>query len=255
MRATLLFSLAGLTAALNPPSPQHIFSNPEYNARSTYKIPTVHESAVQARRILRLENIGTLSTVFPNTHSTENRPSEVSGAPIGLMDYYADCEAESGNPTILAITIATSFKNEAAGSNITLSLRWHPRDGRKFYSAAAFPRYSLLGYLEDISPKEALSQNVIGCFVKNHPDAAAWLPGNRIHESKWVRLVVQEIYWIGGFGDRAYIGWIPQEEWQNVTKEEIDSITLPGEKAQGWGSWKTWLGLGAEEQDDVPWEL
>merc|ERR1719355_79959 len=41
--------------------------------------------------------------------------------PIGLMDYLADCEP-TGNPTILAINIATSFKNVAAGSNISLSL-------------------------------------------------------------------------------------------------------------------------------------
>jgi hypothetical protein len=84
LKSTALFSLASATSAFNLPSPQHIFSNPD--STKDFNIPTVHESAVQARRILQLESIGTLSTVFPSTpHSLERRPEDVGGAPIGLM--------------------------------------------------------------------------------------------------------------------------------------------------------------------------
>lgn len=166
------------------------------------------------------------------------------------MDYIADCEP-SGDPTILAITIATSFKNVAAGSNISLSLQWTPPYPPKSrlgvfgkgkekeavpYSAANLPRFALLGYLERISEKEVESLDLGSCFVEKHKDARYWLPGNSIHNSEWVRLVVQQVYWIGGFGDRAYIGWIPVEEWRNVTKKEWESIVLPGEK-KGWKEW------------------
>jgi hypothetical protein len=86
LKSTTLLSLASTTSAFNLPSPRHIFSNPK--STGDFNIPTVHESAVQARRILQLESIGTLSTVFPSTpHSLERRPEDVSGAPIGLMDY------------------------------------------------------------------------------------------------------------------------------------------------------------------------
>jgi hypothetical protein len=66
-----------------------------------------------------------------------------------------------------------------------------------------------------------------------------------------VRLVVQEVYWIGGFGDRAYIGWIPVDEWKGVTREEIEACRLPGEKEkegdkEGSG-WRSWFGLGGAE--------
>jgi len=44
-----------------------------------------------------------------------------------------------------------------------------------------------------------------------------------------VRLVVREVYWVGGFGDRAFIGWIPVEQWRGVTREEMDRVRLPGE--------------------------
>ncbi|KAF4548055.1 Hypothetical protein D9617_32g091750 [Elsinoe fawcettii] len=235
MLRALLLPLAALQVSASIlPEPQNIFSN---LPTSDWNIPTVHESAVQARRILRLTNLATLSTVFPSDKSgvevQENRPAGLGGAPIGLMDYYADCE-NSGNPTILAIGIATSFKNVNAGSNITLSLRWHPQDG-KWHSAASLPRFSLIGHLEDISDDEVKKESVTTCFVKSHPDSVAWLPGNRIHRSYWVRLIVDEVYWIGGFGDRAYIGWIPADEWRSVTEKEIDDIKLPGEKSS-W-SW------------------
>ena len=169
------------------------------------------------------------------------------------MDYFGDCEpSRNGDPTILAIGIATSFKNVAAGSNITLSLRWvPPYPPSRPYSAAALPRFSLLGYLEDIEDVDVAKEGVVPCFLSKHGDAAAWLPGNRIHESKWVRLVVREVYWIGGFGDRAYIGWIPEEQWRGVTREEIERVRLPGEKGH-WGvAWRSWFGLGGEGGEEL----
>jgi len=247
-----LIGLISVTTASNLPSPQHFFANPSSSDGSGFKIPTVHESAVQARRIMRLENIGTLSTVFPDSHTTEQRPSDVGGAPIGLMDYFGDCESDSGNPTILAITIATSFKNVDAGSNITLSMRWHPQDN-KWRSPASLPRFSLVGRLEDIDMDAVKKLGVTACYVKKHPDAAWWLPGSGIHESKWVRLVVEEIYWIGGFGDRAYIGWIPKDEWYSVTQEEIEGVQLPGEKQSAWNTLGSWFGMG--QQEDGAFEL
>lgn len=163
------------------------------------------------------------------------------------MDYFADCES-SGDPTILAVNIATSFKNVAAGSNISLSVQWTPPYPSKGwigsfgskkalpYSSANLPRFALLGYLEKIEDEEVQAKGLQKCFTKVHPDSKWWQPGNPIHESGWVRLVVQNVYWIGGFGDRAYIGWIPIDEWRNVTRKEWQDITLPGEK-KGLKEW------------------
>ncbi|EKG18088.1 FMN-binding split barrel-related protein [Macrophomina phaseolina MS6] len=242
---------ASLASASLVPPPQHIFSNPvPDNDASTYRIPTVHESAVMARRILHLNGLGTLSTVFPTKNqgvsASENRPSDVAGTPIGLIDYIADCEHSTGNPTILAIDIATSFKNVAAGSNISLSLNWVPPKGQ-VRSPASLPRYSLQGYLENVTAEDLVKHAIPACFAKYHPDAVAWYPGSPIHSSHWVRFVVQEVYWIGGFGDRAYIGWIPVEDWRNVTRQEVRDCVLPGEEKRG--GWREWLGFGNS------WEL
>lgn len=293
-----LSALAALKAATASP----IEPRPDSDQHPIQRIPTSYESAVMGRRILALSPLATLSTVFPSTSSSssssgghgtavdedagplENRPPNMGGMPIGLVDYIADCGAEDeGNPTILAIKIATSFKNVAAGSNMSISVQWVPPyppakrikstsssspsynplswfsrwwSGRGEggeedddaaalpphydpvpYSAANLPRFSLLGHLEDISASsEADALELQECFLKAHPDARYWLPGNRIHESGWVRLVVDEVYWVGGFGDRAYIGWIPAAEWRGVTRQEWEEVRLPGER-KGWKEW------------------
>ncbi|KAI4128333.1 MAG: hypothetical protein LQ338_002778 [Usnochroma carphineum] len=225
------FCLALATVAQ---SPQHILSNHPH----IDNIPTVHESAVQARRILNLSSLATLSTVFPkHQHPAplENRPQDLNGAPIGLIDYYASCDPTPHEPTILAISIATSFKNARAGSNVTLSLRYHPPidhppgEDIYTYSPANLPRFSLVGHIEPVATSEVQRHKMDACFFDRHPDAVAWRPGNAIHESWWARLVVEQVYWIGGFGDRAYIGWIPVEEWRSVTQEEVENARLVGE--------------------------
>ncbi|RFU73761.1 fmn-binding split barrel-related [Trichoderma arundinaceum] len=275
--------LSGYATALELTAP--LFGDTD--GGSTSRIPTSYESAVMGRRALALTKLGTLSTVFPKSSSSasasdeadaaENRPEGLDGVPIGLMDYIADCEDE-GNPTLLAIRIATSFKNVRAGSNITLSVEWTPpyppskriplmsrlsayvpfmghkdynegpavaesEDGSSPpppdtvpYSAANLPRFSLIGYLEPINPDIKEAVRLASCYTTKHTDAKYWLPGNPIHTSEWARLVVTQVYWIGGFGDRAYIGWIPIEEWKKVTKEEWQRIQLPGEK-KGWSEW------------------
>lgn len=253
---------------LGRPSSQDAISNP--SADSDFKIPTPYESAVMARRILNLTPMATIATVFPSSDSTPSSPGgfgrlppDVGGLPIGLTEYIADCE-ESGNPTILGLPIATYMKNAAAGSNISLSVQWTPpyppssriksslsykKDVRDVgYSAANLPRFALLGYLEDIPEAEVMAKELEQCFLKPHPDAKYWLPGNDIHESGWVRLVVQKVFWFGGFGDRSYIGWIPVDQWRNVTRSEWEEIRLPGEK-KGWKEW------AVEELGLENWEL
>ncbi|ESZ98447.1 hypothetical protein SBOR_1109 [Sclerotinia borealis F-4128] len=256
-----LFQLTSSSSLPNDPSPpEQLIINPS-SSESTNRIPTSRESAILARRILHLTPLGTLSSIFPNSSSSlENRPSNLQNIPIGLMDYIADCEPTTNNPTILAISIATTFKNAISNPNISLSLAWIPPYPPKSrissqkpdsfaYSAANQPRFSILGYLEPIPTSSTQEEELRTCFVDTHPDAKYWLPGNHIHHSEWVRLVVQEIYWVGGFGDRAYIGWIPIEEWRSVERKEWEGVRLVGEK-KGWKEWAVeGLGLGGT------WEL
>ncbi|WPG97788.1 Hypothetical protein R9X50_00056900 [Acrodontium crateriforme] len=236
---------------------------------TAWHYPTVHESAIQARRILHLSTVGTLVTSFPNISShnvydekpsnfgtMEARPGDVAGSPIGLLEYYADCEPYTGNPTILAINIATPIKNHAAGSPISLHVRWWPTQKNTYlpsgydavgiptpHTPAALPRFSLHGHLEPISTVDLAKGLIPACFMHAHPDSAIWQPGSDVHESHYVRFVVEHVYWFGGFGDRARIGWLPIDEWRNVTMDEVAACRLPGEEIKGRKTWMEWFGL------------
>ena len=208
------------------------------------QIPTIEESAALARRILRGQSIGILSTIFPSStpepSTSYHRPSasDLAGLPIGLPDYYAaDCESSThpGDPTLLALSIATSFRNVRDGSNVSLTVTasgWHKTsrtpsgqdivspgksdDGHGWENGpASQPRFSLIGTIERLTEEEVRGSRVENCFLERHPDAEAWLPGNEVHESWWARLKVGEVYWVGGFGDRAFIGWIPVDVWRS----------------------------------------
>ena len=259
MRLPILFSLLLSVASgkFVPQlvNPQHVLSNPDVHDEE-FEFPTVRESIAMARKIMHLTTIGTLVSVFPEPTSSDvdelqRRPSELDGSPIGLMEYYADCDPLSGNPILLGINIATPFRNYAAGSNISLSIRWWPKRKNTYslfrddddeivtpHTPAALPRFSLHGRLEPITADKANS--IQACFLRAHPDSVFWQPGNDIHESHYVQLVVEHVYWFGGFGDRARIQWLPMEEWRNLTMDEIIKPKLPGErKAKSW--WGEWL--------------
>lgn len=249
--AAALLGAASATSVLKPP--QLILENPPAHDED-FRIPTERESAAMARKILHLTTTGNLVTAFPTDADKLGRtPSELAGAPIGLLEYYADCDASSGNPILLDLDIATPYRNYNAGSNISLSVRWWPKESTVYsmwdfaseeiptpHTPAALPRFSLHGHLEPLSSKELEELKIQKCFLKTHPDSIYWQPGNDIHTSKYVQLVVDHVYWFGGFGDRARIGWLPIEHWRNLTMEEVMQAKLPGEKKHAsW--WRDWL--------------
>ncbi|KAJ6020401.1 FMN-binding split barrel-like protein [Penicillium herquei] len=221
--------------------------------------PSWFESTLMARRLLAKSSSGVISTVFPNPLPPSTRsPTSVAGLPIGLREYIADCDgalpsslthSDNGDPTILALRVATTFKNIGTASNFSLELDWwdHIDQAGPVYpglplSPAALPRVTLFGYLD---PLPGLSDyntaELEQCFLKSHPDAKVWLPGasGSPHSSFWARMVVTQAYWIGGFGDVQQIGWIDINEWKGIRRYKSENgvgdgrgwedVRLPGE--------------------------
>ncbi|KAK3191263.1 hypothetical protein K4F52_002853 [Lecanicillium sp. MT-2017a] len=228
--------------------------------------------------LTKLATMSTVFPDDHDAAASERRPSGLGGQPIGLMDYIADCEDEGNPTILAIrigttfknvragsnITVSLQWtppyppaKRISFLSRLSAYIPFlgggnredcpYTRDLKDAsldvpdtapYSAANLPRFSLLGYLEPIDADEDEAARLATCYTSKHRDARYWLPGNRIHTSEWVRMVVTKVYWIGGFGDRAYIGWIPTDEWKSVTEEEWRGISLPGEK-KGWSEWST----------------
>ncbi|KAK5090002.1 hypothetical protein LTR05_000171 [Lithohypha guttulata] len=229
-------------APANPqiPSPQHILVDsdalPTEFESTGFRIPTRNESTVLARRLLAKSRAGVLSTIFPKNITSPYVPAAVANTPIGLPDYIASCEEPTGNPTLLALTISTSTRNAVAGSNVSLAISWWDEYVKlthaEPWSAANLPRASLIGYLEEMTKEEVEKAGVVKCFTGLHGDSRWWLPGDKsaAHAGVWMRMVVEQVYWIGGFGDRAFIGWFDPEVWRGVRTEEWKAVRLPGEK-------------------------
>lgn len=238
------------------------------SAPSTYEIPeetesflrpSWFESTLMARRLLAKSSSGVISTTFPDPLPPSSRsPASVAGLPIGLREYISDCDgalpselthSDNGDPTILALRVATTFRNIGAGSNLSLELDWwdHLEQAAPVYhglpfSPAALPRVTLFGYLDYLPElSEHSTAQLEQCFLQSHPDARVWLPGasRSPHSSFWARMVVTEAYWIGGFGDVQQIGWIDMTEWKGIRQYESvngvgdgrgwEDVRLPGE--------------------------
>lgn len=225
--------------------------------------PSWFESALMARRMLALSSSGVISTTFPDPIPPSSRaPASVAGLPIGLREYIADCDlslpddlshGDNGDPTILALRVATTFKNIGAGSNLSLELDWwdHLDEAAPVYpglprSPAALPRITLFGYLDPLPSLSHRDTTALEkCFLRSHPDAKAWLPGasGSPHASFWARLVVTQAYWIGGFGDVQQIGWMDVTEWKGIRRwtspvgdgRGWEDVRLPGEKREKRG--------------------
>ncbi|RAH66771.1 uncharacterized protein BO66DRAFT_441670 [Aspergillus aculeatinus CBS 121060] len=259
--------------------------SPSSSEEEAYKAPSWFESTLLARRLLALSPTGTASTIFPSPLPAHSRayahiPADVAGHSISLTEYLSDCEhalsptssssstesesegQDEGNPIFLALTIATTFRNTAHGSNLSLSLSWWDHVNRTEpvfpgfpLSPAGLPRVTLLGYVEAIDfeavarstgraegAKEAEAR-LTECYLRAHPDAKAWLPGRKgaPHESFWARLVVEQVYWVGGFGGLQQIGWANLSEWRGIgrwgsagdlgdgSRRGWEGVRLPGE--------------------------
>lgn len=177
----------------------------------SFKVPTVEDAAIEARTLINRESLANLATY-----------DEKRQTPVSFMEYYADCD-DDGTLTLLSLAIGSSFRNIAAGSAASLSVRVGDHavndhvdphyPGGIVTSPAGSPRISLYGKFEDALPED--HARLASCFLKRHPDAKWWLPGNPIHSSKWTQFKVEGAYFLGGFGDRAFIGDIPVDLYKS----------------------------------------
>jgi len=69
------------------------------------------------------------------------------------------------------------------------------------------------------------------CYLAQHPDARWWLPGDddAAHLAYWARFDPHSVYFVGGFGDEHYIGYIPLATYQSAEPDPsfLHSIADP----------------------------
>ena len=198
---------------------------------------TEDEAAVKARALVASEGVGFIGSVMsspPNAYD--------NGYAYASMDYFVDqCVDESlqssnGSPLLLLSTLEVATQNILKNNRISLAIRsksgashndgserWNKAtDEERAYAeklvrlagpAALTSRMTLLG---TISGLNTLEENDVAtkCFLARHPDAKMWI---KFADFSFYRLDVEHIYWVGGFGDSHYIGWIDRNKYYNAS--------------------------------------
>lgn len=193
-----LLSLGGLIGQQQP------VLSPESN------IDGVNLAARTARQVIKESSLSNLITIGNDD------------TPEGQMEYYSDCSSDGMELTFIGMYISHAFKNIEKGSKASLVVRVGDQPINEHVKTdypgstsqpAGLPRMTLYGdmLLDTGTP----SKDVQNCFLNRHPDAKWWLPEHSlVHDSYWAKFNITGIHFIGGFGDRAYIGDIPLDVYR-----------------------------------------
>ncbi|KAF8650400.1 hypothetical protein AX16_005207 [Volvariella volvacea WC 439] len=181
---------------------------------------TVQEAAVISRRLVDHSNrsIATMATVFPSDEPVLN------GQPFSMQEYYASCH-KNGSLTLLFLPISRHSRNIQRSPNHHASLSITSE-----IPAAAHARVSLIGNVIVYQDARTMPNvdDIKRCYLEKHPDARWWLPDDEraAHLAYWARFDPHTIYFVGGFGDEHYIGYIPlwlyQRSGRSATEETAD---------------------------------
>ncbi|KAF9454007.1 hypothetical protein P691DRAFT_811793 [Macrolepiota fuliginosa MF-IS2] len=192
---------------------------------SVYAQETVQDAARIARDLVdrSLDSVGSMATIFPS------EDTRLSAQPFSLPEYYASCH-QNGSLTLLFLPISRHSRNilhtpgQATSISITSQrpLASHPR-------VALIGNVTIFQDIANVPDREFIQQ----CYLSRHPDAKGWLPDDdeAAHISYWARFDPHTIYFVGGFGDEHYIGYIPFHLYQAAGASKATGVK--GETSYG----------------------
>ncbi|KAH8119248.1 pyridoxamine 5'-phosphate oxidase-domain-containing protein, partial [Phellopilus nigrolimitatus] len=159
--------------------------------------------------------IGVMATIFPPN-------SSLSGEPFALQEYYASCYA-NGSLSLITLPISRHTRNimHSPSHSASITVGSSP-------PTASRARVSLMGTVTFLDSRFAVEEGIRDCYLERHPDARWWLPDDpdAAHMASWARFDPHSIFFVGGFGDKHYIGDVPLELYQDARPSEF--LTVAG---------------------------
>ncbi|KAA1470385.1 hypothetical protein DENSPDRAFT_879669 [Dentipellis sp. KUC8613] len=187
------------------------------NASGTAMHETVKDAARISRQLIAGKTIGTMATIYPAEHAS------LAGEPYSMQEYYANCHS-NGSLTLILLPISRHSQNILKSSTHAASLSvWTdpPRASRA--------RVSLMGNVTVLDHTDPAGTAMRECYLKQHPDARWWIPGDDdgAHLAYWARFDPHTVYFVGGFGDSHYIGYVPKQLYQSaIPTEQVDNLLV-----------------------------
>lgn len=182
-------------------------------------VETVEEAARLARDLVDIDSSATLATVYPSDHPT------MASQPFALMEYYASCHS-NGSLSFIFMPISQNNRNilHSPGQSATFTVASRPPQ-------ANTARVALMGNVTIHYPGHDDEEGVDAierCFLERHPDAKWWIPGRKpAHTAFWARFDPHTIYYVGGFGNEHFIGFIPLSLYQGARSEQLPGRPRP----------------------------
>lgn len=181
------------------------------------KRPSKAEATIEARNFVFTNSYATMNTI--------HQQGQFEGFPTGQVEYYADTNSDDASLLMIRVDMSSSFNNIKAGSPLSLSIRTGDSpNAHAPEQMASSKRIVLYGRIQSTEPSEEEKS----LYFKLHPDALAWEPGKPgWHFTDWVKFVPEGIYYIGGFGDKHFIGTLAVDKYteapiipSNTTKQD-----------------------------------
>ncbi|KAL5528311.1 hypothetical protein ACEPAF_7447 [Sanghuangporus sanghuang] len=172
---------------------------------------TVEDAALLARRLVASQAVGVMATIFPANTSLE-------GEPFALQEYYANCYS-NGSLSLITMPISRHTRNIVHSPSHSASMTvWSTPP------AASRARVALIGNVTILDTQLAVDSGIQDCYLQQHPDARFWLPDDPdgAHESFWARFDPHSVFFVGGFGNKHFIGDVPLDLYQST--EPVDFL-------------------------------
>ncbi|MEW6542792.1 MAG: pyridoxamine 5'-phosphate oxidase family protein [Nitrospirota bacterium] len=151
--------------------------------------------AAQARRLLELGRLGSLSTL------SQQHP----GWPFGsVMPYALDGR---GRPLFLISTMAMHTKNLQADPRASLMVM----EGAATGDPLAAARVTVLGRVSRVPQEER--EPARQAYLARHPEAGDWVD---FGDFAFYRMEIADLYYVGGFG---VMGWVAADDYRSVPND------------------------------------
>ncbi|BGO90702.1 hypothetical protein JCM10020v2_002345 [Rhodotorula toruloides] len=137
------------------------------------------------------------------------------GLPFGLQEYYAHYPDSNGDLLLLAMPIAAIYRNALPPNapNLTMTINDMYGFGNGNLAAGRM-RVALFGTLERVEGEKEI-EKCRQAYLEAHPDARGWIPPGGPHAAFYARFRVNKVYAFNGFGDVAFIGWVPLDLYRS----------------------------------------
>lgn len=161
------------------------------------------ESGLSARQMVASCSVGSLISL--QTEVNAGAPG-MEGFPYGSVADFADEIPSSGSPLLLLSKLERNIVNMESDNRVSLAIFPLPTDPD--YDPMVHSCITLMGSLALVPADELDAAKKT--YLLKHADASMWID---FPDFGLYRFNVSDVYWVGGFGDSNYIGYIGAQQY------------------------------------------